>query len=273
MSQSIDSSGRPPQRTPRTCDVVHYRRDPASTATETRAVIGEVALAIELRGGPVFTIMSSPGDERDLALGFLFAEGLIGSLDEVSEIDACVNGGRVSVTVDGPIPEGSRNLVVNSSCGLCGREGLEALIARLAPCTSTTTFPLDALFAIGARVRAAQRQFTLTGGSHAAALFGASGEPLVVREDLGRHSALDKAIGYALRRRLPLAELAIFISGRASAEMVIKAARAGSPLVVAVSAASSAAIEIAERLGICLAGFARGDELTVYSHPERIVQS
>ena len=270
MSRPIDKGRLPPPDQPRHVEVVHFSREPLARQQQTRAVVGEVALAIEIVGGPVFTIMCSPGDERDLALGFLFAEGLIAGLDDVVEIDACVNGGRVSVKLAGEVPTGSRNLVINSSCGLCGREGLEALLAALSPTDTALRIPLQVLFDVGAAVRERQQQFAVTGGCHAAALFDARGGLRVVREDLGRHSALDKAVGYALRRRFPFAELGIFISGRASAEMLVKAARAGCPVLVAVSAASTAAIDVAQRLGICLAGFARGDELTVYTHPARI---
>ncbi|MCA9667981.1 MAG: formate dehydrogenase accessory sulfurtransferase FdhD, partial [Myxococcales bacterium] len=229
-------------------------------------------------GSDSYTIMRTPGADLDLAVGFLLAEAIIDGIDDVVQLTAnCEFGNTVQVKLRSPPPAGSaagegsgRNLAVASSCGLCGRAGVEKLIEALPVVREGIQLPVSVLFEVPARLRAAQRVFQRTGGSHAAALFDARGELVVVGEDLGRHSALDKALGRALRQGIAMDNLGAIISGRTSLEMIVKAARAGIGLLVAVSAPSSAAVECAERLGITLCGFARGDELSVYCNPQSL---
>ncbi|MCC6749902.1 MAG: formate dehydrogenase accessory sulfurtransferase FdhD [Deltaproteobacteria bacterium] len=247
--------------------ILHYRPG-APVTRERRQVLAEAPLLIQVAGGESYTVMRTPGEDRELALGFLFAEGIVRSLADVRRISPGCDGGN-TVTVELAAPPTRvvrRNLVVSSACGLCGRADLDALLAELESSPRAPAIALDRLFALPARLRKRQTLFRLTGGSHAAGLFDARGELLVVGEDLGRHSALDKVIGRALAEALPLAELGVILSGRASLEMVVKAARARLGLVVAVSAPSEAAVTTARRLGISLCGFARGDELAVYTH-------
>jgi FdhD protein len=173
-----------------------------------------------------------------------------------------------------PVPDPSldRLAVTSSSCGVCGKASVEAVMVA---CTSVAGDPLvmesQVLAAVPARVREAQRVFEQTGGLHAAAVCDAEGTVVCVREDVGRHNAVDKVIGWAAtERRLPLAGMLMFVSGRCSFEVVQKAVVAGVPLIAAVSAPSSLAVELAEEVGVTLVGFLRGSSMNVYTHPERV---
>ena len=163
-----------------------------------------------------------------------------------------------------------RTLIVNSSCGLCGRAGIEELVKGLEPLKNEIEVPIHVLYTVPEAVLAKQVLFRETGGSHAAALFDPAGAIHVVREDLGRHNAVDKVVGHALLHGIAMPDMAIFLSGRASLEMIVRAARARIALVAAVSAASAMAVELAAQLGITLCGFVRGDEVVAYTHPRRI---
>jgi FdhD protein len=282
----------------RRVEVVSFRRGRPGASREARDVAGEAALVVEISGGATYTIMRTPGTDRELVAGFLFTEGLIRSTADILTLAECADDPNVvRVTLAGEkrgkrgqesfphsAPEGpsrektldpfslKRNLVVSSSCGLCGRSDVEALVASLPPVAGTTQFPLEILYELPGRVRSGQALFQSTGGTHAAALFDPRGQVLALREDLGRHNALDKVLGWALLSGAPLAGAGVFLTGRISLEMAVKAARAGIPLVAAASAPTAAAIELAERLGLTLCGFVRGDEVTVYTHPERVVE-
>ena len=251
-------------------DVWHLTR--SGFRGEKRRALGESPLRIEV-GKSVFVLMRTPGDDILLALGFLMSESIIESLDEVVDIqphpeqsDAIV----VELHPEAPAVSVERNMVVNSSCGLCGRQGILELIAAIPRLSSTLTVRRDVLFELPLKVRTKQSLFEQTGGAHAAALFDAEGTVVAVREDIGRHNALDKVLGYAMKGRLDPQTLGVFLSGRASLEMVIKAGRGRIGLVAAVSAASDAAIEAADRLSMTLCGFVRGDEVLVYTHRHRI---
>ncbi len=253
-------------------EVTSFRRDRPKESREERELLGERPLTIALGDGPSYTIMRTPGDDRELAVGFLFSEGLLRGRDDLLSLEECPDEPDVlRVTLaENDSSRAPRNLIVSSSCGLCGRADVEALVAELPPLSGGLTAPLAALYALPARVREAQKLFRATGASHAAALFDSRGQVSVLREDLGRHNALDKLLGHAVLSGISLGERGVFLSGRVSLELVVKAARAGLALLAAVSAPSAAAVAAAERLGITLCGFVRGDEVTVYTHPERV---
>ena len=237
-------------------------------------------------GRPAETVavtMRTPGHDFELAVGFLLSEGVIGDRDWVRAVRYCDVDGKdragaedllntVTVHVDRPVDIGLRRIgTVSASCGVCGSASLDGLLARCRPLGPAPPFPGRRLMELPECLHGAQRVFGRTGGLHGAGLFAAEGAALAVREDIGRHNAVDKLAGCAaLDGRMSPSDLALVVSGRVSFEIVQKAAVAGVPVVVAVSAASSLAAETADRLGICLVGFARGTSANVYAHPERI---
>jgi FdhD protein len=221
--------------------------------------------------------MRTPGHDFELAAGLCFTDGLLAAVP-VTGVRYCATASPVEtgfnvVTVDtgalAPVPP-PRVSTTTSSCGLCGSTTLADLAARLAPLPATPPVPLAVLAAVPERVRAAQGVFASTGAAHAAAAVEPTGEPLVVREDIGRHNAVDKVVGrLLLDGRVPAAGLVLFVSGRASFEIVQKAWAAGFGTVVAVSAPSALAVATARTAGLTLAGFAREGRLNVYA-PERL---
>ncbi len=248
----------------------------------TRSVIREEPLRLVVNGAPVATLMRTPGEEADLALGFLLTEGLIRSPGEVAAVSFCPEGelgsaGEVQVRLTGAPHETirRRHAELFSSCSLCGLEMIEAYADDLTAFTrpAPRLAPPD-IRALRDAMDAAQTLFRDTGGSHAAALAElpcASGNPgAVMGEDLGRHNALDKAVGKAARQGLPLERCLLLLSGRLSFEMVAKAARAGVSDVAAVGAPSALGVALARRLNMFLAGFARGQKMTVYSGVEAL---
>jgi FdhD protein len=231
----------------------------------------------------VAVTMRTPGHDFELAVGFLLSEGVVEDGAWVRAVRYCDADGQVgasaddrlntvTVHVDRPIAIGRHRVgAVSSSCGVCGSASLDGLLARCRPLGPGAAFPGGMLMALPERLRVGQRVFGRTGGLHGAGLFTRAGASLAVREDIGRHNAVDKLAGWAaLEGRVQLSDAALVVSGRVSFEIVQKAAVAGVPVVVAVSAASSLAVETAEGLGICLVGFARGASANVYSCPERI---
>jgi FdhD protein len=243
---------------------------------------------LEIRlGGRRFTLtMRTPGYDDELAAGFLLAEGFINARSELGEIrrlrDAkgALDPNAIDVILNVPAAglreRLKRNFVVSSSCGICGKTSIEALERRIAPLSSTVAIALPALLRLPALMREAQAVFAATGGLHAAALFSLeqANEPVLVvlREDVGRHNAVDKVVGYALAQDLiPLTRHVLMVSGRLSFELVQKAAAAGLTILCAVSAPSSLAVELAEELGMTLVGFLREPNFNVYSRAERIL--
>lgn len=239
---------------------------------------------MEIRaGGPgqapaqVAVTMRTPGNDFELAAGFLFTEGLIRS-DEVDQIKYCEipreeqQYNVVTVKLNRPFDRpAERNFYANSSCGICGKASLDQIEVTCEPMGGGAVTKDSAILAMPDALREAQRVFSKTGGLHAAGLFDLSGRLVSIREDVGRHNAVDKVIGQMLLAgELPLPSSALFVSGRLSFEIVQKAAVAGIPIVAAVSAPSSLAVAAAERLGIALAGFVRADHFNIYAHPERI---
>jgi FdhD protein len=223
--------------------------------------------------------MRTPGGDFELAAGFLFTEGLIGPgdvrrvayCDDLEEEDQMYN--VVTVTLDREFdPEKlRRNFYATSSCGVCGKAALDDIEVRCEPVAPGPEVSAEALVSLPDKLREAQKVFERTGGLHAAGLFTPDAELVTLREDVGRHNAVDKVIGERLLEGdLPLSDHVLQVSGRASFEIVQKAAVAGIPIVSAVSAPSSLAVEAAERFGMTLAGFVRDGRLNVYSHPERI---
>ena len=220
--------------------------------------------------------MRTPGDDEELALGFLLGEGILRSRDEVAVVKPCTGDNTVRVEledgVDPDLDRLQRHFYTSSSCGVCGKASLEAV--RVQGCErlgGEFRVSRKKLIEVPRRLRDAQAVFEETGGLHAAAAFDAKGELIVVREDVGRHNAVDKVIGALLREGLvPAGDLGLMVSGRASFELVQKALVAGMPLLAAVSAPSSLAVELAQEFNVTLIGFLRGENFNVYSAKERI---
>jgi FdhD protein len=253
-------------------------------ATRTDTLVTEEPLEIRVQGEgqeqvQVAVTMRTPGGDFDLAVGFLFTEGLIGP-GEVRRVAYCDNlpgedqrYNVVAVTLARPFDADRlrRNFYANSSCGVCGKAALEDIEVRCEPVAAGPEVPLEVLLSLPERLRRAQRTFDRTGGLHAAGLFTPDGEALSVHEDVGRHNAVDKLVGERyLAGDLPLDGRILQVSGRASFEIVQKAAVAQIPVVSAVSAPSSLAVEAAERFGMTLVGFVREERCNVYAHPERV---
>jgi FdhD protein len=230
---------------------------------------------------PVAVTMRTPGGDFELAVGFLFTEGLIGGRAEIRKVSYCedldpedqhYNVVTVALTRRFDPEAIRRNFYATSSCGICGKATLDHVEVQCAPVGPGPDVDADVISALPDGLKDAQRLFEQTGGLHAAGLFAPNGKLLGLREDVGRHNAVDKIVGEALLAGdLPLSERVLLVSGRASFEIVQKAAVAGIPIVAAVSAASSLAVDAAERFGMTVIGFVRDGRFNVYTHPERIV--
>jgi FdhD protein len=283
----------------RTFDIVRVRAGEQGAATDRAAT--EEPLEVRLHGRPFAVIMRTPGADRELAAGFLFAERVLRSADDLGTIEYCTsidprsvsghalpndrsapqaaqpvdNVVNVTLTDDRHLERAfaeRRQVTTNASCGLCGRRTIESLRADAPPLASGCAVTAAVLVGLPDRLRAAQTVFAETGGLHAAGLFGPAGELEQLAEDVGRHNAVDKVIGRLLmREELPLANRLLFVSGRASFEIVQKAFLAGIPIVAAVSAPSSLAIESAGECGMTLVGFLRGNSFNIYTHPHRVI--
>jgi FdhD protein len=265
-----------------TRNVVAIRGD----ALEVRAdrVVGEAPLEIRAAGPgqdpvAVAVTMRTPGHEAELAVGFLRTEGLIDGAAVVgTEIGDPATNSQPDDTIvvrlartfdDSAVAE--RHFIATASCGICGKASIDEIALRCDPIPDGPVVSRPVVLALPDALRAAQRAFEETGGLHAAALFSPVGELVAIREDVGRHNALDKLVGsQLLAHALPLHDRIVMVSGRVSFEIVQKAAVAGAPIVCAVSAPSDLAVETAERLGVTLVGFLRGDGFNVYSHDGRI---
>ncbi len=266
---------------------------PSGRVLTHQRVAGEEPLEIRL-GSPsveptaVNVTMRTPGDDFELAVGWCVTEGLLPQPVELAEVKYCVRTDETEASGDRPEQnynvvsvvarhhhggQSRRAHVTSSSCGICGTESLDALELRT-PTIAVDhgpTIARDVLVALPDRLRSEQRTFDATGGSHAAGLFRPDGTAVVVREDVGRHNAVDKVIGHsAIQRRLPLDNHVLMVSGRVSFEIVQKAAMAGIAVIAAVSAPTNLAIDAADRMGLTLATFVRGDTATVWTHAHRI---
>ena len=253
----------------------------------------EEPLEIRVAGDALAVTMRTPGHDAVLVAGFLFAEGIITSLDDLSSISPCgrTDDPGYGNTVDAlpspgialqldPAEARHRGTLMTSACGVCGRRSIDDLVASCRPIESPVRISASVICEAVVRLREGQAVFTRTGGTHAAALFSVEGTKLAEHEDVGRHNAVDKVVGAMLYAKqlgarvdasLP-APVLLAVSGRASFEVVQKAAVARIPVVASVSAPSSLAIDLAEEVGIALAGFVRGEGFNVYSHPERFTE-
>jgi FdhD protein len=245
----------------------------------------ELRLAVDGKTTTLAVTMRTPGNDFELAAGFVYGESIARSRDEIAQLTYCVDPAvdpeqRYNiVTIElrrHAKPAGAarfeRHFAMSSACGVCGRAQLESLRELGAvPIDDDVTLPAGLLYALPERMRDAQRVFASTGGLHAAALFDEEGKAIVVREDVGRHNAVDKLVGWALLDdRLPLARCALMVSGRAGYEILQKAVMARVPVVASVSAPSSLAVDLAREFNVTLAGFVRGEHANLYAAPGRI---
>jgi FdhD protein len=233
------------------------------------AVAVEEPLEIRVNGSPVAVTMRTPGHDEELALGFLVTEGLRPTRASVPS-DFAANTIEAEAEDFDPARL-ERHFYTSSSCGVCGKGALEAVAVAAEPVESELRVPAPLVVSLPERLREAQAAFAVTGGLHATGLFDAEGVLLCVREDVGRHNAMDKVVGWAfLERRLPLRRDVLCVSGRLSFELVQKAAVAGCPVLVAVGAPSSLAVDLARDRGVTLCGFVRDGRVNVYTHEWRL---
>jgi FdhD protein len=260
----------------RACEVL---RVAAGQATSTRdAVAVEAPLEVRLNGEPFAVIMRTPGADRDLAAGFLFSEGVVADRADVVAMDLDTDASSVDVTLAtsraAALPEilrTRRQVTMSSSCGMCGRVSVDSLDRDVDVATAVWTVPAAIISTLPSTLRESQRAFAETGGLHAAGLFDRQGRLERSAEDVGRHNAVDKLIGHLwLDGRLPLNDALLCVSGRLSFELVQKALLAGVPLLAAVSAPSSLAVDLAIQGGMTLIGFVRGERFNVYAGAGRI---
>jgi len=240
-------------------------------------VAAEEPLEIRVEGHSVAVVMRTPGHDRELAAGFLLTENLVRSTRDIFEITQCGadEGQVVKVTLRNPAAfdasKLTRNVFSSSSCGVCSKATIEAVRQSFAPITSTCSVRAETLLRLPAALREKQETFNQTGGLHACALFDLAGTLQEVREDVGRHNALDKLIGHALLEDLlPLHDQVLLLSGRVSFEMMQKALAAGIPIVAAISAPTTLAVEFARENNQTLIGFLRGETMNIYSGAERV---
>lgn len=242
---------------------------------EIRIAYGSAARRRQLS---VAVTMRTPGEDADLALGFLFTEGVVQRADQVTDVRR-LSDNTLVVELDPSLPVDTerltRHLFTSSSCGVCGKASLDAVqtVSCYYPTRGYPQWSREVIFRLPERLRQAQATFEATGGLHASALFDAEGRLVLLREDIGRHNATDKVIGAALQRgeALPLRHYLLLVSGRAGFELAQKAAMAGIPCLAAVGAPSHLAVEMAQGNGMTLIGFLRGERFNIYSHPERIL--
>jgi len=248
-------------------------------------VVSEEPLEIRVDGRPVAVTLRTPGDDEELAAGFVLTEGIAAGAEDIEAITALEDvapssrGNVVDVRI---APHAGRRTAarsgrthrpdfITSSCGICGRGTIDAVARRAAPLEAACVIPADRLTAFPERLREAQAVFAETGGLHAAGLFSLDGRLLVAREDVGRHNAVDKVIGYGvLCRALPFSDRVLVVSGRAGFEIVLKAWIAGIPIVASVSASTQLAVQLAEEANMTLVGFLRGGSCSIYAGRERV---
>jgi FdhD protein len=268
----------------RDLEVMRLTGDGARAGEPDRVAVEE-PLEIRINGHSATVTMRTPGHDEELARGFLYGEGLIGRPGEAGKRQVIstrrpdgLRPGEVDNVIDLELSEAlavlrlDRNFYATSSCGVCGKSSLAALEVHAAPIVSALRVPAAVLAALPDRLREGQLIFEATGGLHAAGVFSAAGDLLCLREDVGRHNAVDKTSGWAhASGALPLSDAVLCVSGRTSFEILQKAVMAGVPIVAAVSAPSSLAVELASRFGVTLCGFVRGGGFSIYTHPARIV--
>jgi FdhD protein len=264
----------------RSVDVVRVASGERRPAADTAVV--EEPLQVVINGARFAVIMRTPGADRDLAAGFLLGERIVIEREELKALepararDGSPQHNVIEITLAGAavsrLDSASRAVTTNASCGLCGRQSIDNLVAHGVVIRSDLTVSTRTLVELPRRMREGQAVFDRTGGLHAAALFRSGGELLDIAEDVGRHNAVDKIVGARwLAGDWPLGEYLLCVSGRLSYEIVLKALVAGIPLIAAVSAPSTLAIDLAQTTGITLAGFVRDGRMNVYTHPTRII--
>ena len=243
----------------------------------------EEPLEIRVEGRSVAITMRTPGHDEELAMGFLLSEGVIHRAADLFEVSVCpsnAEGTSKGNVVDVLLTSGvefqweslTRHVFASSSCGLCGKATVDAVFQQFPAITADWTVPASTIASLPDKLRQAQATFQQTGGLHASALFDREGHLLVLREDVGRHNALDKILGHALREGwLPLSDKILLVSGRVSFELMQKALSAGIPLIAAISAPSSLAVQFARESGQTLVGFLRGERMNLYAHGDRVV--
>ena len=240
----------------------------------------EEPLEIRIEGYPVAVVMRTPGHDRELAAGFVLTEGIVRESKEIFEITSCLttegtSDNVVSIVLTDPerfdAAKLSRHIFSSSSCGICSKATIETAMLQFPPIETGPTIDSQVILQLPGKLAAAQETFKRTGGLHACALFDTSGELLLLREDVGRHNALDKLIGHQLlTKRLPLDECVLLLSGRVSFELTQKALAAGLAIIAAISAPSSLAVEFAQANNQTLIGFVRGESMNIYAGGERI---
>jgi FdhD protein len=263
-------------------EVLVARLDEREVAFERDLVAEEEPLEIRVQGIPVAVVMRTPGHDEELVAGFLVTERVLESLDEVRALEHCdtvpdpeaeenVMDVKLRAGVFVNIERLRRNLYASSSCGVCGKATLENVLSVAPPLDDDACFSAELLYGMPERLRLAQEVFERTGGLHGVALFDPQGAVVCVREDIGRHNAVDKVVGHAALARRDLRGHALLVSGRVSFEVVQKAAAARIPLVAGISAPSSLAVRLGEAAGVAIVGFLRGRSANVYSAAERVI--
>jgi FdhD protein len=257
-----------------------YRKGRVAAARDRVAV--EEPLEIRINGEPFQVLMRLPGWEKELALGFLYTEGIVRDLAEVTTVHFCGTGTDpllppnvvdVILTETALARRGRRHLEVSySSCGLCAKEAVSEICQTVPKVSSRLTIPVAALLSLMGRLQESQAIFQETGGTHAVALASPDGRVFIPAEDVGRHNAMDKVIGRAVLTGQDLTGLVALLSGRLSFEMALKAIRAGIPILAAVSAPTSMALELAQELELTTAGFVREGRMNIYTHPQRVTE-
>jgi FdhD protein len=265
-----------------------WRVDGGAGSQQEIEMVSEEPLSLTINGHQVAVLMRMPGMEKELAVGFCLSEGLVGRFDDILLVHHCGSGlpvpggepleddemtsrNRVDVQVlPNALREEARLEVVRLIRAGCGAVGVERADLSMAPVASGPSVATDVLLGLDGRMRAAQRMHRQVGGVHAAALFDWQGELIILCEDVGRHNAVDKAIGHCVLRGIALSDKVLLCSGRLSYEMVTKAVRVGLPVLVSVSAPTALAAQIAEQFNLTVIGYLRGSRMTVYTHAERV---
>ena len=265
---------RPTTATSSTAEIARYQKRRGLASCQDELVVEE-PLEIRVEGHNVAVLMRTPGHDRELAAGFALTEGLVRDHSEIFEITSCLTSGSetnhvvdIALTNPGRFDEVnfSRRLFTSSSCGICSKATIEAALQHFPPVKSAPAIAAKTLLEVPKQLSAVQETFKRTGGLHACALFNPTGELVLIREDVGRHNALDKLIGHhLLAQKLPLGDYILLLSGRVSFEMTQKALAAGIAIVAAISAPTSLAVEFARANNQTLVGFLRGETMNVYS--------
>ena len=242
-------------------------------------LVAEAPVELRLDGTPLAVLMRTPGHDRDLAVGFALTEAIVDSpaqIEAVTRLPGHPEDARWNISladgVEVDAAQFQRNTYVTSSCGVCGKASIDAVRVAAPPAPAGRSVTAAVLAQLPARLEREQQAFALTGGLHAAAAFSEAGELIDIREDVGRHNAVDKLVGAVAERGWPLGPMLLMVSGRVSFEIVQKAAVARIPIVCGISAASSLAVDLADELGLTLVGFLRERSFNVYAGPERVVR-